>query len=242
MVAYHSAIAPLVRESKLELPLCAANCHDARVLVLDHLFVCVDADPHEAEELRRLGFTVEFQREHPGQGTRNHLLLFDEHYLELLWLADRFEAEHSAVRLDRRIDWRTTHASPFGVAMRGPRPIEDVPWVEYRLPGMPSGLLLDGRTLDDPRLPLVFIFEQPDDVEGGPRHGGYPRQFLRHDNGTTRIADVTLEGPGLRDVPNLALPPNVRFVDAPEPRMRLRLTGAELHPTVTVGLVELTWS
>ena len=189
---------------------------------LDHLFVCTQPDPPEAQALRDLGFRVEFSREHPGQGTANRLLLFPDEYLELLYLADRTEAETNMVRLDRRIDWRETGASPFGIAMRGPR--GEGPWVRYTLPGFPSGLWIDGRTLDDPRLPLVFVFDNPELTKGGPSTHGYPPSLFEHPCGADGILEARITGPGLASAPALPLPDNVGLAEGP-PGMQLRLRG-----------------
>jgi hypothetical protein len=211
------------------------------MLQLDHLFVCVEPEPAEAETLRKLGFTVEFRREHPGQGTRNQLLLFAEHYLELLWLADRAEAEGNMVRLDRRVDWRKTGASPFGIAMRGPKDsAPEVPWTLYELEGFPVNLWIDKRTLDDPRLPLVFVFDQPEAVAGGPQHGGYPRAFLEHACGATGIRLATVEGPGLGHAPDLPLPAQVQLREGPAPCLSMTLAGTQTVFGVAGELLRLS--
>lgn len=194
---------------------------------LDHLFVCTQPDPPEAQALRDLGFRVEFSREHPGQGTANRLLLFPDEYLELLFLADRAEAEANMVRLDRRVDWEQTGASPFGIAMRGPR--GEGPWVSYTLPGFPSGLWIDGRTLDDPRLPLVFVFDNEELTKGGPSTHGYPPALLEHPCGADGIVEAVISGPGLSAAPWLPLPDNVRLEEGPV-EMRLRLRGEGVPP------------
>ena len=196
------------------------------MLVLDHVYVCTPPEPPEVDALRALGFTVEFSRDHPGQGTRNRLLLLHDNYLELLFLADRTEAENNMLRLDRRVDWAKTGASPFGVALRGDRRSVAAPWVRYELEGFPVDLWIDGRTLDDPTLPMVFVFDRPDDIPAGPRDAGYPRALLEHATASTRIESVALQGPGLARAPALPLPETVRFHEASAPRMSLVLDGA----------------
>ena len=208
------------------------------MLVLDHAFVCTTPEPPELDALRELGFTVEFSREHPGQGTRNRLLLLQDNYLELLWLADRAEAEANMVRLDRRVDWAKTGACPFGIALRGSRAGTDVPWVRYTLEAFPITVWLDGRTLDEPSLPLVFALDRPEDIPAGPRHGGYPKAFLEHSCGSTRIESVTLYGPGLGRAPALALPDNVRLREAEAFRMKLEVDG-RIARTNVGPLIEL---
>jgi len=202
------------------------------VLVLDHVYVCTPPEPPEVDTLRKLGFTVEFSREHPGQGTRNRLLLLQDNFLELLFLADRSEAEANMLRLDRRIDWASTGASPFGIALRGHRGGVDAPWVRYALEGFPVGLWIDGRTIDDPSLPMVFVFDRPEDVPAGPRHGGYPKGLLEHATGSTRIESVVVHGPGMGRAPELPLPDTVTLRDAEAWTMQLELDGTLEHTKV----------
>ena len=52
-------------------------------------------------------------RAHPGQWTANRCVFCGAQYLELIYLASREDAAANPVRLDRRVDWRKTGASPF---------------------------------------------------------------------------------------------------------------------------------
>jgi hypothetical protein len=77
-------------------------------------------DPDDAA--RRLeddGWVLDAGQAHRGQGTRNRRLAWREQYFELLWVIDAAEARANPLRLDRRADWTTTGASPFGLAFRG---------------------------------------------------------------------------------------------------------------------------
>jgi hypothetical protein len=57
-------------------------------------------------------------RHHAGAvGTSR--LCFAEQFFEFLWISARGDAETSPLRLDRRADWRSTGACPFGVCLRG---------------------------------------------------------------------------------------------------------------------------
>jgi Glyoxalase-like domain len=91
-------------------------------LELDHLFCIVDAPDQPVERLQRDGWTLDAGSAHPGQGTQNRRLVWATQYFELLWIVDRAEAETNALRLDRRADWRTTGASPIGIALGGQVP------------------------------------------------------------------------------------------------------------------------
>jgi Glyoxalase-like domain len=89
------------------------------VLELDHVFVMVDDLDDTAARLEQDGWLLDAGTVHPGQGTRNRRLLWPEQYLELLSVADRAEACANPLRLDRRAEWRSSGASPFGLVLRG---------------------------------------------------------------------------------------------------------------------------
>lgn len=82
------------------------------------------------------------ERAHLGQGTANRCWFIGGLMVELLWLVDPEEAAAgpaAPLRFAERAAWRTTGASPFGVALRddgAPPPFRA--W-EYRPPYLPEG-------------------------------------------------------------------------------------------------------
>ena len=145
---------------------------------LDHLFVLTDAHDAAVERLSEAGFTVAAQRDHPGQGTANRCIFFENGYLEFLWVADRDEVTAPITRpteLDERSRWRETAASPFGIAMRvdpsagDPVPFPYIPYRPAYLPE-PAAILL----ADEPAArgaPLVFVVPPDLAARGsGPNH------------------------------------------------------------------------
>lgn len=129
---------------------------------LDHLFFCIAPDGPEPAALEALGLRESFRRDHPGQGTANLCYCFDNAYLELLWLTDEAQARAPAIartRLTERANWRSTGASPFGIALRGgaaepPLPIAH--W-DYQPPYLPDGQSIAVAVFSDkPTQPLVF--------------------------------------------------------------------------------------
>ncbi len=157
---------------------------------LDHIFVLTDAHEDAMARLAEAGFAVSTQRNHPGQGTANRCVFFENGYLELLWVADRAEvcsATTQPTELDERSRWRETAASPFGIALRGgPEAGGAVPfpYIPYRpayLPE-PSAILL----ADEPAtrgVPLVFVV--PPDLAA---HGSGPS----HACGAKAVSDVVV--------------------------------------------------
>ena len=136
------------------------------------------------------GLSVAAQRSHPGQGTANRCVYFENGYLEFLWVANRSEATASMTRpteLDERSRWRETACSPFGIALRqdsnasDPIPFPFIPYRPAYLPE-PSAILL----ADEPAArgaPLVFML--PPDLPG---HGS----GSDHACGATVVSDVVL--------------------------------------------------
>lgn len=206
-------------------------------LELDHLFVFVEPDFVDSADhaaLRRFGLTVEFGRVHAGQGSANRLALFPDHSLELLWLADRGEAERNPLRLDRRADWRAHGGDPFGICLRGRLPAElRERWFwPYNLPGMPVDALWIARLSDDPRWPMLFVFDS--ELDTRPQALGYLPELLVHPGGQTGIARVTLTNRG--DVPSALgpladlLPDSLQFQVGSRPRLEVVFHGPDTAP------------
>jgi len=128
---------------------------------IDHLFVFVQPQAPELARLADAGLQERFRRDHPGQGTANVCCCFDNAYLELLWLHNADQAHDPAVarmQLVERAAWRTSGASPFGIALRtGPsEPLPFETW-DYAAPFLPSGMSIPvALASDDPRQPLLF--------------------------------------------------------------------------------------
>jgi hypothetical protein len=116
----------------------------------------VAPDGDWAERLARAGWSLDEGTAHAGQGTRNRRVRWADSYLELVWVEHRAEAEANRVRLDRRADWHTTGASPFGFGFRGELPDGDRPdyWL-YEDLGIPIWIHRDNELV--PERPLVFV-------------------------------------------------------------------------------------
>jgi hypothetical protein len=125
---------------------------------LDHLFCMVEEPKRAARRLEEAGWALDEGRAHAGQGTRNRRLRWPELFFELLWVSDLAEAEANPVRLDRRAAWRTTGASPLGIAFRGMlAPADAERFWPYDLLGPRIWIHRDNETA--PERPLVFVVE-----------------------------------------------------------------------------------
>ncbi|SVB75150.1 uncharacterized protein METZ01_LOCUS228004, partial [marine metagenome] len=57
-------------------------------LTIDHVLIAVRDLNQAAHVFNNLGFTVTPEGQHPGRGSRNRLVVFEEDYLELISITD----------------------------------------------------------------------------------------------------------------------------------------------------------
>ena len=88
-------------------------------LEFDHVFCMVGDLESVASRVEDAGWMLDSGSVHPGQATRNRRLVWSEGYLELVAITDIRETAANRMRMDRRPDWATTGASPFGLGLRG---------------------------------------------------------------------------------------------------------------------------
>ena len=130
-------------------------------LEIDHIFCFVDPGADWAARARDAGWILDEGIEHAGQGTRNRRLWLPELYLEFIWLSSRTAAENNPLRLDRRADWRTTGACPFGIGLRGKldESLRSEFWA-YRPPYAREACIWIHRSNEiELGAPLVFVIE-----------------------------------------------------------------------------------
>lgn len=92
---------------------------------LDHVFVCANLDAPESTQLVALGLTQGPSGVHQGQGTANRCFLFQNAYLELIWVHDDADARSPVterIRLFERWKGRAGATCPFGICFRPTRP------------------------------------------------------------------------------------------------------------------------
>lgn len=111
-----------------------------------------------SSRVENAGWTLDRGSVHSGQGTRNRRLVWPEGYLELVGITDRREASANRMRMDRRADWPSTGASPFGFGLRGEIAVADRGdyWL-YEDLGIRIWVHRDNEHA--PGRPLVFVLE-----------------------------------------------------------------------------------
>jgi len=156
-----------------------------------------------AARLESAGWPLDEGSVHPGQGTRNRRLLWPQHYLELIWVADDAEARGNPLRLDRRGAWARTGASPFGYGFRGQVPAgARAEFWRYDALGVPIWIHRDDER--HPERPLVFVLETPPSELAARRPAARVPQELLAPGALTAIRAT---GPAPAPLPACAGPP-----------------------------------
>jgi Glyoxalase-like domain len=203
------------------------------VLELDHVF-CMVTDPGQAtRRLEAQGWVLDAGRAHRGQGTRNRRLAWREQFFELLWVTDAAEARANPLRLDRRADWTSTGASPFGLAFRGRlEPTSSDQFWLYDALGPRIWIHRDNEQF--PQRPLVFVLEA---AEREPERRR-PRVWMSEAVAQRRpgeLREVRVRGPSAPSLPPFAGPPIV-YVPGPH-LLELVLGDERAARPITDGLV-----
>ena len=223
---------------------------------LDHVFVVVQ--PGAAAEIKALqsaGLTVASRvAKHDGQGTASRAVLFENAYLELIWVdpSVAIDAEHaSAAQWFREAAaWRTSGHSPFGLGLRRrpgdtadlPVPVirESAKWLE---PGTAYELL---RQPGDAAAAEFFVVPAGRSVPNwiASIQANAP-QLLQHRGGGHQITRVRIHGPVTQHPTafRVLLPKPVEMVRAAKPLLELELDNGvrgkriDLRPVLPLVVV-----
>jgi hypothetical protein len=88
----------------------------------DHIFIWVSQGAPEAAMLQKLGLYTDGKvHKHVGQGTSSVVFMFENAYLELIWVDEpevaRQKSRDMGTDFPARAAWRQTGASPFGIGL-----------------------------------------------------------------------------------------------------------------------------
>lgn len=196
-------------------------------LALDHVFWLTSALEATASRLQAVGLAAKWGREHPSLASENRLMLFDEHYFEMLTV-------HGVPAVD--LGWAARMEGPhmrLGWILRGPPP-NPIGWTPLVLPDFPQSCLWVWQAslqhLDWPFVGCLSL--QNGEPYPCPRDQGFPRAFFAHASGARAIDRVIVHGPRFgTDLAKAlqahhALPANFEVIDAGEPATTLHLLGA----------------
>jgi len=162
---------------------------------IDHVFVCTSPGAPEADAVFALGLREGTPNTHPGQGTANRRVFFDNAMLEFVWVADETEAKSPAVRrlgLWERWHLRNAGACPFGICFRpATDPTLPAPFESWQYHPAYAPITIDVAVSSDrAEEPLLFYIPH---VRGG--RAGEPRD---HPAGMRTLTSVELEGPTMQ--------------------------------------------
>lgn len=216
---------------------------------IDHVFVFVSPGAAaEADSLRALGFIVapEVSR-HTGVGTASRSVLFENAYLELIWMDSSVSrsGDQSENDMERAANWRATGVSPFGLGLRRlrnegnagvPTTSYGVPATSYTWEWMQPGSSMDVlKQASEPDAFMAFVIPEymalpswiGDVKQNGP-------ELLRHPNGSRRLTGVEIHGPARHHAlaaRSLRIP-GLRLIDASEPLLVLEFDGGARGTTL----------
>ncbi len=191
---------------------------------LDHLFCfCDPALTKETKNAKSAGFTLHPGNRHPGQGTANRAIIFNENYLEFIFMDSPGDAKKNPLRLDKRANWHNTGASPFGLCLRGTISEKDsTEFWTYRPPYWPDGIIFIHKSNeDDPEQPLIFVIPSStrpiDKPNISPSH-------LMHKTQSEAIRTVEILGPHYR-WPSISKPKEIVLSKADHLQMKITVDG-----------------
>lgn len=199
----------------------------------DHAYVFVSyGGEAEAESLRAIGFHVDTTvTEHSGGGTASRSAIFQNFYLELIWVDSTVsvstESRESFADMQRAASWRTTGASPFGLGLRkvaGPDEF-GVPVTFYSDTWMRPGTSIT--LLDQASEPMAFALFVVPPYMAVPAWIDQAAELVQHENGARQLTGLEIRGPvAQHPTATRALRiPGLTVTDAAEPMLVLEFDG-----------------
>ncbi|HKS41005.1 MAG TPA: VOC family protein [Blastocatellia bacterium] len=145
---------------------CQSSTAKTFPLELDHILIWVTKGAPEIKALEDIGLKAFGETTHHiGQGTASKVFVFENAYLELIWVDDEQAATKNAARtgIDMKIraQWKQTGASPFGIGLHylpgkasaAPFPVIKY-WAEWMKPNTTIEFAQDVITYKEP---MYFI-------------------------------------------------------------------------------------
>jgi hypothetical protein len=115
---------------------------------IDHIFIFTDDKGKVANELVAFGLTEGGSRVHYGQGTTNRTFVFDNFYLEIIWVHNKQEIKSDNVLptgLWTRANFKSNLTSPFGLCIDNTDETEElfIGALKYQPDYFPKGMTID---------------------------------------------------------------------------------------------------
>jgi len=176
----------------------ALSAHSAPAVELDHVLIHVTRGAPEAHVLTDAGFLIRPDTTfHTGQGTASFSMLFDNAYVELLWVTDSAALRAASDDLADRLLTTDATASPLGLGLRRTDSLAALPFATtpYAATWMAPGTSIQFASTG-PTEPIIFVV--PPSMALTALTAGKPplTSFLPHGTGSHAITAVRLRQTG----------------------------------------------
>lgn len=176
-------------------------------LELDHVFIWVTRGAPEAKTIENAGLkALDEISKHTGQGTSSRVFIFENAYLELIWIDDEQAATKNATRTGidmlTRANWKQTKASPFGIGLhRIPGATTAIPFpvIEYWAEWMKENTLIHfAKAVSSRKEPMYFVLPDyiaiPDAATREKQRQTNPdyERMLKHPLGVSKLTNVRI--------------------------------------------------
>jgi hypothetical protein len=190
----------------------SATAKEEFPLQLDHVLVWVTKGAPEAKVLENAGLQIlDGTHQHTAQGTASKVFLFENLYLELIWIDDEEAAAKNAARtgidMTARAQWRRTGASPFGVGLHRPfgqNSAIPFPVTQYWAEWMrPKTRIEFAETVTNKSEPMFFVV--PDYISIGNPARQESLKTSKHRLGVSRLSNLKILTTGPKLTPTSKL-------------------------------------
>ncbi len=126
---------------------------------IDHIFIFLSPKGEEVDDLVRFGLNEGSGRSHPGIGTRNRRVFFENFYLEFLWVENEAEAKSlQDLGIWERSKFRDSDYSPFGLCLNNTANTDSIfeDSLKFHPDFLPKGNVVD--IITNEKMPWIFRF------------------------------------------------------------------------------------
>ncbi|MCQ8896481.1 VOC family protein [Limnobacter humi] len=209
--------------------------------VLDHVVVFTDPGAPELDALLVAGLCEGSGNVHPGQGTANRRVFFEQGFLECLWVHDKNEATSpltQRTQLWERWLGRKTGTNPFGLCFAPSAfDVEALPfdcWL-YQPSYLPEGKSIHFAEHNPLHEPLLFALGWPQSAST-PQPRTHAPGFQGMQSVSIGLPDINTLSAPLRTAVNAGLV-HVHLATQPELVIRFLSLNAVEHRVPSLGLV-----
>ena len=168
------------------------------LLEVDRLLIYTNQGASTISILQEFGLYSSDQIiKNPEQGTASAIFLFENMYLELVWIDDLNAAVQSSqktgINLVNRVCWQETGASPFAIGLRSKTNTKKLSLNEFSKKSPDQLLQFSNKNLENESEPICFVVSQALALSNwldydNPAH----QKLLKHPSGVRKISNICL--------------------------------------------------